>query len=336
MKKCLVLGAAGFLGSHLEHRLKAEGNYVVSVARHQPPYRKSVANELNILDLTNVAEFHHYYFRHAFDEVYQMAGEVGGIGYIADSANDSTILVNSLKINLHTLEAIQKAGNVGRVFFASSQCVYPRTIEIDPYSSERISEDEPGMYRECDARFENNFAFAREKLYAESLYQAFGRDHGLVVRIGRLGNTYGPYCAWNGNRAKAVAAICRKVAEAPYASAVELWGDGTQQRSFTYVEDAIEGILRLMRSDYSGPVNIAHSEMVTVQELFEVICEAAGKILAAKPGIGPIGAAVRGSHNGLCRQVLGWEPTTSLWLGLGGTYSWIKAQVENSIARSAI
>jgi GDP-D-mannose 3', 5'-epimerase len=336
MKKCIVLGAAGFLGQHLEYALKARGDYVVSVARKLPPWRKSVADEYNILDLTNVPEFHAHFHRHRFDEVYQCAAEVGGIGYIADQSNDAAILTNSLKINLHTLEAIAKYGNVDKILFASSQCVYPDRIEIDPFVNERIPETtEPGIpagFRETDASF-NNYAFAKEKLYAESLYQSYAVAHGVEIRIGRLGNTYGPYCAWQGDRAKSVASICRKVAEAPYAGVVDLWGDANQSRSFTYVDDAVEGILRLMESGCREPVNIATAQTVTIKDLFETICAVAGKIVGFKSVDGPVGPRHRGSDNTRCRQVLAWEPTTSLWEGIEQTYPWIREQVEKGLTK---
>lgn len=326
MKKCLVLGAAGFLGSAIEHALKARGDFVVSVARKRPPFRKSVADELNILDLTNPPEFHSHFFRHQFDEIYQMAGNVGGLGYIGDTAHDAEILTDSLKINLFTLEAMRKFSMAGKIFFASSQCVYPdNRFEFDPYASERIAPP-PAPWKETDAQFENNFAFAKEKLYAEALYGAYGRNHGFETRVGRLGNCFGPYCTWDGDRAKAPAAICRKIAQAPYAGVVDLWGDGQASRSFTYVDDAVEGILRLMNADYSGPVNIAHPDTVTIAELFETICSVAGKVLAWKPSPGPEGVKHRGSDNTLCRKVLGWEPATSLWEGLAKTYPWVRDQ----------
>jgi GDP-D-mannose 3', 5'-epimerase len=327
MKKALVLGAAGFLGSHLEHRLKAEGCYVVSVARKPPPFRKSVADEYGILDLTNMAEFHSHFVRYHFDEVFQLAGLVGGLGYIGTGDNDAAILTNSLKINLYTLEAIRQTQGCDRIFFSSSQCVYPDRFEIDPFIAERVHDPK---HREIDASF-NTFAFGKEKLYAEALYMAYADNYGLQVRIGRLGNTYGPYSVWHGDRAKAVAAICRKVAEAPYAGVVDLWGDGTQQRSFTYVDDAIDGILRLMRSGYNQPVNIAHPGTVTIKELFETTCRVANKILAWKPSEGPTGTLSRGSDNTLCRKVLDWEPATSLSAGLALTYPWIREQVEKTL-----
>jgi GDP-D-mannose 3', 5'-epimerase len=326
MNKCLVLGSSGFLGSALEHRLKEEGHYVVSVARKYSPYRKSVANEQNILDLTNVAEFHSHFQRHIFDECYQLAGQVGGLGFIGNQQNDATILTESLKINLYTLEAIRRSQNVGKIFFSSSQCVYPEP-GIDPFAQERIM---PNLCKESDASFDN-LAFSKEKLYAESLYEAYARSYGISVRIGRLGNIFGPYCEWRDPRAKAVAAICRKVAAAPYGGVVPLWGTGHQTRSFTYVDDALEGMIRLMKSDYSGPVNIASDETVTIAQLFEKTCEAAGKILAWQPSEGPVGVTHRASDNALCRKVLDWEPSISLSDGLSVTYPWVAEQALTKV-----
>jgi GDP-D-mannose 3', 5'-epimerase len=338
MKKCLVLGSSGFLGQHLEYRLKARGDYVVSVARKYPAFRKSVADENNIFDLANPPEFHAHFFRHHFDECYQLAGSVGGLGYIGTGDHDADILTNSFRINLHTLEAIHKTGNCDKVFFASSQCVYPDKVEVDPYANERlVPRHVPaiGAHKETDASF-NTFAFGQEKLYAESLYMAHAANHGIRVRIGRLGNTYGPYSTWDGPRAKSVAAICRKVAEAPYAGSVKLWGDGQQRRSFTYVDDAIDGMMLLMESDYDKPVNIASAETVTIEELFGEICRVSNKMLAWEPTEGPVGVRNRGSDNTLCRQVLnGWEPKTQLWHGMALTYPWIREQVEKSLTKPA-
>jgi nucleoside-diphosphate-sugar epimerase len=326
MKKVLVLGAAGFLGSAIEHRLKAEGCYVVSVARKPPSFRKSVANERNILDLTNPADFHSHFFRHHFDECYQLAGEVGGLCYIGTGDHDADILTNSLKINLHTLEAIRKTQACEKILFASSQCVYPDRFEIDPFAAERFGGVVDAAHKETDAHFDT-FAFGQEKLFSEKLYDAYRRNYGIDCRIARIGNTYGPYSTYDGDRAKAPAAICRKVAQAPYAGIVDIFGDGQQRRSFTYVDDVIDGLIRLMASDYNQPVNIAHSETVTIQELFETTCRVANKVLAWRPSEGPVGVQARGSDNTLCKKVLGWEPTTSLWNGLAVTYPWVRDQV---------
>lgn len=331
MKKILILGAGGFLGQHLEYRLKAEGHFVVSVARKPPPFRKSVADEFNILDLTNSAEFRTHFYRHDFDEVYQLAGNVGGLGHIGIGLHDAEILTESVKINLNTLEAIRKTQiSASHIFFASSQCVYPDKISIDPFASERIAPPDPA-YRELDAHFDT-FAFGQEKLFAEKLYDAYARNYNFNVRIARIGNTYGPYSTYDGDRAKAPAAICRKVAQAGYGGVVDLWGDAQATRSFTYVDDVIEGMIRLMASDYSQPVNLASSEMVTIEELFEMVCRAAGKILAWRASEGPTGVRNRGSDNTLCRQVLGWEPEWALSAGILRTYTWIKQQVLTKTA----
>jgi len=330
MKKALVLGAAGFLGQHMEYRLKEEGYYVVSVARKPPLYRKSVADEFNILDLTNAACFQHHFYRHDFDECYQLAGEVGGLGFIGTGDHDADILTNSLKINLHTLEAIRNTQACGKILFASSQCVYPDRFEIDPFAAERFGgltdAEASERHRETDASF-NTFAFGKEKLYAEALYEAYARNHGVQVRIGRLGNIYGPSSEWREPRAKAPAAICRKVATAPYSGGVDLWGDGQQRRSFTWIGDAIEGIRRLMASDFDKPLNIASAEMVSIQQLFEKVLSVSGRRLKWQPSEGPIGVRARGSDNTLARKILGWEPSTPLIQGLDKLYPWVAEQV---------
>lgn len=331
MKKILITGAAGFLGSHLEHRLKAEGHFVVSVARHPPVYRKSVADEYNICDLTLPADFHHHFIRHEFDYQYQLAGEVGGLSYIGSPANDAVVLTNSVKINLHTLEAIHKTKAVGKIFFASSQCVYPDVFDIDPFAQERIAELVPVACKESDASF-NTFPFAQEKLFSERLYSAYARNYGIKVAIGRIGNTYGPYCTWDGLRAKAPAAICRKIATAPYAGVVDLFGNGKQQRSFTYVDDVIDGMIKLMETACGDPVNIAHPDQVTIAELFHITCRVANKIITWRPTDGPVGVRSRGSDNTLCKQILAWEPSTSLWRGMALTYPWIRDQALTKIS----
>lgn len=333
MQKHLILGATGFLGTHLEYRLKERGDYVVSVAR-QPPYRRpSVADQFEILELTNPSDYHHHFYRHHFDGVWQLAAETGGLGYIGVGDHDADILTRSLKINLYTLEAIAKTQKVDRIFFASSQCVYPDNIPyVDPFACERIPPPSP-QWRECDASFDT-FAFGQEKLYAEKLYAAYARRYGLNVRIGRIGNTYGPYCTWGGDRAKSVGAICRKVAEASYGGTIDIWGGGEQTRSFTYVDDTVDGITRLMASDYTQPVNIAHSEQTSILDLFGILNEISGKALhSVSTDDGPIGVSHRGSNNTLCREVLGWEPMTSLYAGLEQTYPWIEGEVQKALTK---
>jgi GDP-D-mannose 3',5'-epimerase len=329
VNKVLILGAAGFLGQHLEYRLCAEGAYVVSVARNYPKYRKSVANEFLFLDLTNPLDFHHHWHRHEFDEVFQLAGEVGGVGHICVGDHDADILSRSVTINLNTLKAMQTVGSLAKIFFASSQCVYP-DAGFDPYFHERIAP--PTACKETDASF-NTFPFAQEKLFSEQLYRAYARNHGIKIAIGRFGNTYGPYCTWDGLRAKAPAAICRKVATVPYGGVVELWS-ATARRSFTYVDDAVDGMIRLMAADYEGPVNIASSEEVSINGLFDTVCVVSGKIMAARVGGGPVGVQSRNSDNTLCRKLLNWEPETSLRDGLAKTYPWIAEQAHKALAKT--
>jgi GDP-D-mannose 3',5'-epimerase len=327
--KTLILGAAGFLGQHLEYRLKADGNFVVSAGRSRPKYRPSVADEFHIVDLRDEKLVHVLMARHEFDRIYQLAGDVGGLNHIGTGYHDAEIMTDSIRINLAVLDAARRV-TPGRIFFASSQCVYPDRVEVDPFANERIvSEIDllPRAPSERDASF-NTFPFAQEKLFAEKLYDAYNRNYGLDVRVARIGNTYGPYCVYDGDRAKAPAAICRKVAMASYAGVVDLFGSGQQTRSFTYVDDVIDGMIRLMASNYWKPVNIGSAETVTVEQLFEAACQVAGKILAHRQVDGPVGVRHRGSDNSLCRQILGWEPPTSLFDGLKQTYPWVRDQVN--------
>ena len=325
MKKVLIQGAAGFIGSHLARRLKAEGNYVVAVARGSPKYFSSteIASEFLILDLTNPVDFHAHWWRHDFDECYQLSSESGGLGFIGTGDHDVDILTNSVRINLNTLDAMRKSHSHARILFASSQCVYP-DIGIDPFAQERIVEVHP--FRESEASF-NTFPFAQEKLFSEQLYAAYARNLAFDVRIARLGNTYGPGCVWDDPRAKAPAAICRKVAQGAPAGIVELWGDGRAVRNYTYIDDAVEGLIRLMASSYNKPVNISSPEETSVAELFAAVCKAAGKDMLWRQSAGPTGVSYRSSDNFISRHVLNWEPPTSLWNGLRETYPWVEQQV---------
>lgn len=330
MKKAFVTGGSGFIGKHLCKRLKDSGYYIVAASRHYPAYGGGFADEYHVQDLT-------YPFAlpamHEFDEVYALAGEVGGLGYIQNQANDFEIMDRSTRINLNTIYACRKA-EVPRLFFASSACVYPdlyykpENVDYDLFNYDFVKPNDGGTPEWAAYPAQPINAFGWEKLYAERMYEAYGRQSGTAVRIGRLGNTYGPYCAWEGDRAKVVASICRKVAEAEDGGKVDIWGDGEARRSFTYVDDAVEGIIRLMASDYPGPVNIASTETVSINRLHELTCSVAGKILGRNHINGPVGVRGRTSDNTLVQQVLGWEPRISLVDGLQKLYLWVKEQVD--------
>lgn len=338
MKRTFVLGGSGFLGSHLCARLKADGAHVTAVSRHYPAYDFRPADEYWVKDLTLPFEFPP---TDEIEAVYQLAGEVGGLGYIQNPVHDFDIMERSTRININTIEACRKA-EVPRIFFASSACVYP-DLSVFPENAEydildsRFIKPNPGFTPEWSAYpAEPINAFGWEKLYAERLWEAYGRKTGAAVRIGRLGNTYGPYCAWEGDRAKVIASLCRKVSSVSYAGQFAIWGDGRQVRSFTYVDDAVEGIVRLMASDCDIPLNIASDEAVTISELCSRITAVAGKIVAWTHEPGPVGVRGRVSCNALIREKLGWEPSISLREGLKKTYPWVKEQVDKARQKDTI
>lgn len=312
MKKAIVCGGTGFIGQHLVKRLLDE-NYEVRVIDKQEPEfpLPGVDAIFTKYDLASSANLPAWWF-YGVDEVYQLAAEVGGLGFIHDHANDVLFLRNNARINMNVLHAVQSQPNV-KVFFASSACVYP-SLYLCP---------EMAAYpAQCD----NEYAW--EKLYSERLYAAYAIAGGVQVRIARFHNTYGPYHCFEGGREKAPAAICRKVAAAAENDSVEVWGDGQQTRSFMYIDDAVEGIRRLMNSDFVGPVNIGSSERVTVDQLTDMVIEISGKNLTKKHVKGEQGVRGRNSDNTLIKKALGWEPLISLYEGLQKTYPWVKEQVD--------
>ena len=308
MRRCLVLGANGHIGIALVNHLKAEGSFVRAVGHGSARYLAD-ADEYNRADLRFDAPPRHF---EGIDEVYQLAAEVGGLGYLMDQHNDLKILTANTLINLNVLEAC--VGRVGRVFFASSACVYP---------------DHQFPLRETDAypaQCQNEFGWS--KLYCERLYAAYSRTFPLPVRIGRLHQVYGPGAEWREPRAKVVASLCRKIAELPpEGGEVPIWGDGTQQRSLTYITDAVEGIVRLMRSDLEGPVNLGSEEAVRIDHLAVRIAALAGKVISLVPSPGPVGARVRLCDGTLARERLGWTPAVPLSDGIAATYAWVEQQV---------
>lgn len=320
----LVCGAAGFIGSHLTRRLKKEGHRVTAVDRDPFGHFDPTAGELIVGDLRDPA-FAAEVIDRPFDEVYQLAADMGGAGYIFTGDNDAEVMHNSASINLNVLDAVRRAG-ARKIFFSSSACVYPQGNQIDP-ANPNCSED--SVY---PADPDSDYGW--EKLFAERLYLAYARNFGTAVRIARYHNIFGPNCAWNNGREKAPAALARKVAETPDGGQIEIWGDGQQTRSFLYIDECLEGTLRLMRSDWSGPVNIGSEEMVSISELADMYVAISGKKIEKRFVPGPQGARGRNSDNRLIREKLGWAPSRPLREGLESTYAWIAAQVAAS--RSSI
>lgn len=318
-RRVLVLGAAGFVGGHLVRRLKSEGAFVRGVDRHSPPFGGKLADEFLRGDLRESA-FAVESVRGGFDEVYQLAADMGGAAYIFTGANDASIMSNSVRVNANILAA-SHVEPFGRVFFSSSACVYPVYNQQDPLAPNC---EESSAY---PAAPDSDYGW--EKLFSERLFLAYARNHGLVVRIARYHNIFGPEGPWQGGREKAPAALCRKVALAAEGQSVEVWGDGSQTRSFLFIEEAIEGTVRLMRSDFVGPVNLGSTELVTVDQLANEIMRIAAKRRSIVHRSGPVGVRGRRSDNTLIRSQLGWEPSGTLSAGLEVTYRWIAEQIAS-------
>lgn len=317
MRNILVCGAGGFIGSHLVARLKAEGAWVRGVDLKFPEFAETAADDFVLGDLRD-PEFCRAVLDRRFDEVYQLAADMGGAGFIFTGAHDAEIMHNSASINLNMLEAARRRA-VRRIFYSSSACIYPAYNQEDP--------DNPECSEASAYPAAPDSEYGWEKLFSERLYLSFARNHGMAVRVARYHNIFGPQGSWRGGREKAPAALCRKVAEAPAGGEIEIWGDGRQTRSFLYIDECVEGTLRLMRSEQTGPFNIGSDEMVSIDALARMIMQAAGKPLGIRHIPGPTGVRGRTSDNRLIREKLGWAPSRRLADGLAPTYGWIAAQV---------
>ena len=320
MKKALVCGAGGFIGSHMVIRLKDEGCWVRGIDLKYPEFSDTEADDFIMGDLRDP-----YICRQAvdqrFDEVYQFAADMGGAGFVFTGENDADIMHNSGLINLNILDACHKR-NVKRIFYSSSACVYPEYNQMDP--------DNPKCAEDSVYPADPDSDYGWEKLFSERLYLAFNRNFGMEVRIARYHNIFGPEGSWDDGREKAPAAMCRKVAMAEDGGEIEIWGDGEQTRSFLFIDECLEGTLRLTRSDWTGPVNIGSDEMVTINQLSDMAMEIAGKKLTKKHIPGPLGVRGRNSDNRLIYEKLGWKPSQPLIEGLRKTYLWIEQQVKSS------
>jgi nucleoside-diphosphate-sugar epimerase len=317
-KRALVLGAGGFIGSHLVTRLKQEGFWVRGVDLKRPRYSPSSADDFILADLRQMATCRAA-LDGGFDEVYQLAADMGGAGFVFTGEHDADIMHNSAQINLNVLE-VARQSTVNRIFYSSSACMYPEYNQLDP-ANPKCSEDSA-----YPAAPDSEYGW--EKLFSERLYFAYARNYNQTVRVARYHNIFGPEGAWNDGREKAPAALCRKIAQAKDGGEIEMWGDGTQTRSFLYIDECVEATLRLTRSNFTGPVNIGSEEMVSINRFAAMIMEIAGKRLTVRHVAGPTGVRGRNSDNRLIREKLGWAPTMPLSLGLERTYRWIEAQVK--------
>lgn len=318
MKRAVVCGAGGFIGSHLVKRLQQEGYWVRGADLKFPEFSPTTANDFVKGDLRDPIICREV-FDQPFDQVYQLAADMGGAGYVFTGLNDADIMHNSALINLNVLEACHRR-NISRIFYSSSACMYPEHNQLDPLN--------PNCSEDSAYPASPDSEYGWEKLFSERLYLAFGRNYGMQVRIARFHNIFGPEGTWTGGKEKAPAAMCRKVAEATEGGEIEMWGDGEQTRSFLYIDECLEGVRRLMDSDWMGPVNIGSEEMVTINQLANMAMKVAGKRLSIKHIPGPLGVRGRNSDNRLYRQKLGWAPSQPLVNGMTTTYEWIDGQVR--------
>ena len=354
VKKALVLGAGGFIGSHMVKRLRKDGYWVRGVDLKYPEFSETEADEFIQGDLRDAAfvrkcleykgtggKFYEeipYKYVHPFDEIYQFAADMGGAGFVFTGENDAEIMQNSVTINLNVLEQQRllnqtfdgekkewtecnrpALGWQTKIFYSGSACMYPEHNQLDP--------NNPDCREESAYPADPDSEYGWEKLFSERLYLAYSRNHGIPVRIARYHNIFGPEGTWQGGREKAPAAICRKVAYAGNTDTIEVWGDGEQTRSFLYIDECIEATRRLMDSEFIGPVNIGSEEMVTINQLVDTAAKVAGKKVEKNHIDGPLGVRGRNSNNDLIRKELGWDYSQTLEEGIRLTYDWINNQL---------
>ena len=345
VKKALVLGAGGFIGSHMVKRLRAEGYWVRGVDLKFPEFSEHQANEFVLGDLRDVTfverviqykgdagNFYKFVpsrYLQGFDEIYQFAADMGGAGFVFTGENDADIMHNSVTINLNVLESVRKFNdflgkNFTKIFYSGSACMYPEHNQLDP--------DNPDCREDSAYPADPDSEYGWEKLFSERLYFAYHRNYGIPVRVSRYHNIFGPEGTWDGGREKAPAAICRKVAQLPQVGGtIEVWGDGEQTRSFLYIDECIEATRRMMDSNFIGPVNIGSEEMVRINQLVEITAKVAGVPVKRKHKMdAPLGVRGRNSNNDLVRSKLGWDYSMTLEEGISKTYAWIKKQVNDT------
>lgn len=319
-RSALVCGAGGFIGGHLVKRLKRDSFWVRGADLKFHEYSETESDDFVVGDLRDQGVCRAIVDRR-FDEVYQLAADMGGAGYIFSGEHDADVMHNSATINLNMLDVCHKR-NIKKIFYSSSACMYPSYNQNDPLNP-NCSEDSA-----YPAAPDSEYGW--EKLFSERLYLAYRRNFRLQTHIARYHNIFGPEGTWTGGREKAPAAICRKVAMARSGDEIEVWGDGEQTRSFLYIDECVEGTVRLLRSDFAGPVNVGSEEMVTINQLVNLVADIAGKQIGKTHIPGPQGVRGRNSDNRLIREKLHWEPTQSLRAGLESTYRWVERQVSRN------
>lgn len=326
--KILVLGAGGFIGSHMIKNLKSEDHWVRGVDLKYPEFNETHADEFILYDLSDQSKIEELLLVNGepFDEIYQFAADMGGAGFIFTGDNDANIMYNSASINLNILKTLVNINeklkvNKTKVFYSSSACIYPEENQLDP--------NNPNCEESSAYPANPDSEYGWEKLFSERIYFAFHKNFDIDIRVARYHNIFGPEGTWDGGREKAPAAICRKVAQATEENdfEIEVWGDGEQTRSFLFIDECIEATRKLMKSDFLGPINIGSEEMVTINQLVETAAKISGKKIKRKHIDGPLGVRGRNSNNDLVREKLNWDYSMSLEEGIEKTYSWIESQI---------
>jgi len=320
-KKILVCGAGGFIGTHLVKSLKTQGHYIIGADLKYPEYTDTVADEFYQYDLRD-QQLVSKLLTSDIDEIYQLAADMGGAGYIFTGENDADIMHNSATINLNIANEMVVKG-IKNVFYTSSACMYPSHNQEDPAN--------PLLSEESAYPANPDSDYGWEKLFSERVFLAYARNHGLRVRIARLHNVFGPLGAWNNGKEKSPAALCRKVAQADPSSNIEVWGPGTQTRSFLFIDECIEGIHKIMNSHYDQPLNLGSERMISINSLVQLISKIANKSVSIKNIPGPQGVMGRNSHNKLIKKVIGWAPPDNLEYGIEITYNWIKGNLNDNL-----
>jgi nucleoside-diphosphate-sugar epimerase len=316
-KKAIVMGAGGFIGGHLVNRLKKEGYWVRGVDLKKNEFGNDAADDFLLGDLRD-PRFCDSVFEKGIDEVYQLAADMGGAGYIFTGEHDADVMRNSVLCNVNVLES-SKNNKVSKIFYSSSACMYPLYNQLDP--------DNPKCTEDSAYPAAPDSEYGWEKLFSERLYLSYHRNYGINVRIARFHNIFGPQGTWRGGKEKAPAAMSRKVAEAKDGGYIEVWGDGHQTRSFLYIDECLEAVRRLVESDFTGPVNIGSEEMISINDFAKMAIDISGKKLSIKNIEGPTGVRGRNSDNRLLKEKIGWAPSQPLRAGMTETYKWIAKQV---------